>query len=132
MGIQGLEGRRARGVGPDLARAARPSTAACEGKTDAVGDATLTPRFARGRGRHGGLQRQGNPARQRPRRLGNDGGEYSLTIAGERNALASCAELAMSPSGSFSTGTRPAAGPAMSAVRPIVLQKYFEHFVAQH
>ena len=66
----------------DLAGAARSSAAACEGGTDAVGDATLAARCAGGRGRDGGLQRQGNVARQRPRRLGNDGGEHPLTSAG--------------------------------------------------
>ena len=39
----------------DLARAARPSAAAREGETDAVGDAAVALRFAGGCGRHGGL-----------------------------------------------------------------------------
>ena len=72
-------------VGPDLARAARPRAAACEGEADAAGDAALALRFTGGRGRHGGLHRQGDAARQGPRRLGNDRGEYSLTCRAERS-----------------------------------------------
>jgi thiamine pyrophosphate-dependent acetolactate synthase large subunit-like protein len=55
LGTQRLEGRRARGVSADLARAARSSAAACESKPDAVGDAALASCCARGRGRDGGL-----------------------------------------------------------------------------
>ena len=63
----------------DLARAARPGAAGCEGESDAVGDAALALRFAGGRGRDGGLHRQSDAARQGPRRLGNDRGEHPLT-----------------------------------------------------
>src|SRR6266705_329483 len=83
-GGQHLEGRRSRGGRPDLARAARPSGAACEGEPNAAGDAPLAPRCTGGGRRNGGLQRQGNAARQRPRRLGNDGGEHPLISSGDR------------------------------------------------
>src|SRR6516225_9589963 len=74
----------ARGICPDVACAtwlsAAASAAACEGESDADGDATLAVHFAKGRDRDGGLQRRGNAARQRPR-LGNDGGEHPLTTS---------------------------------------------------
>ena len=70
-----------------LARTARSGAAACEGETDAVGDAALAVRFAGGRGRDGGLHRQGNAAGQRPRCLGNDGGEYPLTTSSQGAAF---------------------------------------------
>jgi hypothetical protein len=75
---QRLEGRRTRGVRPNLARAARSSAAACEAETDAVGDATLPLRCAGGRGRDGRLHCQSNAAGHRLRRPGNDGEETFL------------------------------------------------------
>ena len=63
-----------------LALSARPSAAARgSGDTDAVGDAALAVRCARGCGRHGRLYRKGNAARQGRRRLGNDRGEHPVT-----------------------------------------------------
>jgi pyruvate dehydrogenase (quinone) len=69
MGLLGAprrEGRRARGIYPDLARAARSGAAPREGETDAVGDAAFTLHFARGRDRNVGLYRQGDAPGQRP------------------------------------------------------------------
>ena len=55
-----------------------PRGARCEGEADATGDAALALRFAGSRGRDGRLHRQGDAARQGPRRLGNAGGEHPL------------------------------------------------------
>jgi len=41
-------------------------------------DATFSPGFTEGCGRDGGLQRESYAARKGARRVGNDGGEYSL------------------------------------------------------
>ena len=47
VGLWGhIEGRQARGIRSDVARTARPSAAARQGETDAVGDATLALCFA--------------------------------------------------------------------------------------
>ena len=47
VGLWGhIEGRQARGIRSDVARTARPSAAAGQGETDAVGDATLALCFA--------------------------------------------------------------------------------------
>src|SRR5208282_5384315 len=80
LGAQRGEGRRPRGVDQDLARAARPGASGCESESDAAGDAALALYGAGGCDRDGGLQRQSSAGGQGPRRLGNDGGEYSLTI----------------------------------------------------
>ena len=65
LGTQRLESRRTRGVRPELALPTRSSAAASESQTHAAGDATLAPRCARGRGRDGGLQRQGTCCTER-------------------------------------------------------------------
>ena len=57
LGAQRREGRRARGIHPDLARTTRSRGAARQGETDAVGDATLTVRRTRSGRRDGGLHR---------------------------------------------------------------------------
>ena len=66
-----------------LARAARSGSAGREGQSDAARDAAVPVRASRGRGRHGGLHRQGHAARQGPRRVGDGRREHTLTTSGE-------------------------------------------------
>ena len=61
--------------------------AACNGETDAVSDVTLALRVAGDGGRHGGLHRQGDPARQGRRRPG-DACEGRPLIASDETEIA--------------------------------------------
>jgi hypothetical protein len=73
-------------AGAFAARAARSRSAGRKGQSDAARDAAVAIREAGGRGRNGGLHRQGHAARQGPRRLGDDRGEHTLTVPARRIA----------------------------------------------
>jgi Thiamine pyrophosphate enzyme, C-terminal TPP binding domain len=95
LGAQRVEGRRTRGVHPDLARAARSSAAAREGETDQLvtpPSPLVSPEAVVGMAVYTASR---NAARQGARRLGNAGGEHSLITSDEHKATSGAASVSI-------------------------------------